>query len=77
MHDWQLAAAVAAASVLFNNSRGGDLMHALHMPSIKCDAILSQGKQRAGYVKAAVCRERLSHRRFGSALVAENGIRSA
>ena len=52
-------------------------MLALHMPSIKCDAVMSQGQQRAGYVKAAVRRERLSHRRFGSALVAENGIRSA
>jgi len=62
-------------NVLFNNGRYGELVHASHIPSIKCDPVMSQAISVLVTSKVAVRRESLSHRSFGSALVAENGVR--
>jgi len=66
-------------NVPFNNTRDGDLMpwHAPHMPSIKCDPVMSRASSVLVTSKAAIRRESISHRGFGSALVAEHGARSA
>jgi hypothetical protein len=73
MHDWHLSIGAATVTVTsgvlsFDNNREG-LMHAHHIPSIKSDKVA-----RSVLVTSKVA---LSHPSFGSALVADNGVRSA
>ena len=51
-------------------------MHEPHMLSIKCDPVMSRASSVLVTSKVAIRRESLLHRSFGSAFVAENGVRS-
>ena len=54
-------------------------MHALGMPSIKCDTLTVMSRFSSALVtsRVSVHRKSLSYRRFESAVVAEHGLRSA